>query len=425
MTFRRRRRVNWLLVLIILIGLAGAGYLLYQRLGMPKAVQELPIFPKPTPTNTPTIDDGAAALTRADTLFAEGKLDQAAEQYALAVSITEKASQDFALLADRLTAAGNSTEAAARKTDAQNATLRTATAYTRWCKILALRGKGSDAIVLCNKAIELNNRSAEAYAFLALAYDRNNEYDKAISAALRANDLDAAYAEGYAFLAEAYADQKPFEKRNLETAQKAVKVNDQSGFAHRTLGWVYETQGEYRLAAQHYTTATLLMPTLSYFHLDLCRMQRVRKLMEEAVTACRKATELDPQNAEAHDRLGLVYYDQQDNEKALAAFQKATEADPTYAQAYGHQGWVYYFRLFGWEKAVAAFQKAIDLGTGKLAPGTLAEYYTEMGWSYYKLNRCGDARPAFDRALGLLARAPDPNIMAQAQQGLQACEGRK
>ena len=428
MTFRRRRRINWLSVISLLIGLIGIGSLLYQHYGLPTSINQLPIFPKPTPTVTPTIDDGATILSKADSLFDEGKLDQAAEQYGLAVIATEKAQADFLFLADKLDNANSTTEATARRADAQNALLRAGTAYTRWCKILALRTKTADAIARCNRAIEINNRSAEAYAYLALAYDRNNEYDKAIAAAQRATDLNPDLAEGYAFLAEAYADKSPFEKRNLETAQKAVSVNDKSGFAHRNLGWVYETEGNYRQAALSYQRATELMPALGYFYIDLCRAHKARALLDEAVVACQKATALDPQNAETYDRLGQIYYDKMDNQKALAQFQRATEVDPGYAIAYGHMGWVYYFRMYGWEKAAAAFEKALELGAGRLSAGMTAEFYTELGWSYYRLSRCTEARSSFDRALGLLARNPAPgaaNIVQQAQDGMKACEGKK
>ena len=258
------------------------------------------------------------------------------------------------------------------------------------------------------RGIEINNRSAEGYAFLALAYDRNNEFDKAIAAAQRAVDLDPTYAEGYAFLAEAYADKTPFEKRNLETAQKAIQVNEKSGFAQRNLGWVYETEGNYRLAALAYQKATEVAPTMSYFYIDLCRAQKIRVLPAEAVAACLKATELDPQNPDTYDRLGQLYFDQFDNQKALEQFQKAIDVAPEYALGYGHLGWVYYFRLNAWEKAATAFEAALEMGASKLSAGLEAEFNTELGWSYYRLGRCSDARPAFDRAIALMTHNPGP-----------------
>ena len=388
----------------------------------------LPIFPKPTATATPTIDDGASLLAQADSLFEQGKLDAAADAYSQAVAVTERAYSDFLFLAERLDSNGNSAEATARRNDAQTALQRSATGNARLCKILALRHKTTDAVSRCNRAIEIDNRSAEAYAALALAYDRNNEFDKAIAAAQRAVDLDPNNAEGYAFLAEAYADKSPFDKRNLETAQKAVKVDEKNGFAQRNLGWVYETEGNYQQAASAYAKATQVMPGMCYFYIDLCRAYKARGMMAEAVAACQKAAELDAQNAEPYDRLGLLYYDANQNQNALAQFQKAVEVDPTYALAHGHLGWVYYFRLSSWEKAAAAFEKALELGGAKLSPSMLAEFSTELGWSYYRLGRCTDARPAFDRALAILARNSGPGTAAltqQAQDGLNACQGKK
>jgi tetratricopeptide (TPR) repeat protein len=432
MNFRRRRRINWLSVISILIGIIGIGSLLYPRLGIEDRIEEqiekLSLFPKPTPTVTPTIDSGATILSRADALFTEGKLDQSAETYAQAVTIAEQAYSDFLYLAERLESAGSATEAAARRQDATQALQRAASGYTRWCKILALRGKAEDAISRCNRAIDINNRSAEAYAFLALAYDRNGELDKAIAAGLRAIDLEPNMAEGYAFLAEAYADKSPFEKRNMETAQKAVSVDSKSAFAYRNLGWVYETEGNYRQAAFSYISATQLMPTLSYFYLDLCRAQKIRELIDEALVACQKAIELDAQNPETYDRLGQLYLDRFENQKALVQFQKAVEVDPSYALGYAHQGWVYYSSMRAWEKAATAFAKALELGGSRFSPGQAAEFYNVLGWSYYRLGRCTEARQQFDLALSLLARARGAGLAELTQQsleGLAACEGKK
>lgn len=428
MTFRRRRRVNWFLVFLICAAVIAAGFFYYQRYGIPRPVRELPFLPQPTPTATPPIDDGVSSLARADTLWAGGKLDEAADQYARAITTTEKANLDFLRLAETLARAGKTAEADLRQADAQRALERSGVASARWCRILALRGHASDAIARCNRALEINTRSAEAFAYLALAYDRNGEYGKAIAAAQRAVDLEPANAEATSFLAEALADDAPFEKRNLETALKAIKLDDKSAFAHRNLGWVYESEGNYRSAAEEYQRAVELMPTLSYFYMDLCRAQRARQLTDEAIAACQKATELDTGNAETFDKLGLIYYDQFENEKALQAFQRAGEADAQYALAYGHQGWVYYFRLYQWEKAATAFQKALEAGAGRLSTGATAEFSTELGWSYYRLSRCSDARPAFDKAINLIGSNPTPatlTILQQAQQGLQACVGKK
>ena len=68
------------------------------------------------------------------------------------------------------------------------------------------------------------------------------------------------------------------------------------------------------------------------------------------------------------------------------------------------------------------FQKALELG--RFPAARAAEYSTELGWSLYFLNRCSEARPAFQKALDLLASQPDPNIAAQAQNGLKSCAGR-
>ena len=116
------------------------------------------------------------------------------------------------------------------------------------------------------------------------------------------------------------------------------------------------------------------------------------------------------------------------NQNALAQFQKATEIDQTYAMAYTHMAWVYYFRMYAWEKAASAFERALELGQGKFSATLQAELNTELGWSYYRLGRCADARTVLDKAITLLSKYPAPGTAAisqQANDGIAACQGKK
>ena len=48
----------------------------------------------------------------------------------------------------------------------------------------------------------------------------------------------------------------------------------------------------------------------------------------------------------------------------------------------------------------------------------------ETGWSYLFIGKCAEARTHFQKALELLAAAPDAAIAEQVQKGIDACRGK-
>ncbi len=77
--------------------------------------------------------------------------------------------------------------------------------------------------------------------------------------------------------------------------------------------------------------ALLLDPGSSGAHMRRGDLLDVKGLPEQAITAYRKAIELDPNNAAAHSRLALKDKGQLDD--AIAEYRKAIQLDPNYAQA--------------------------------------------------------------------------------------------
>ncbi len=426
-SFRRRSRVNWFGLIGFAVGIVGIGALIYQQVGIPAFVQTLPFMPR-TPTPTPAVvDDGATLMRLADQFWQQGRLEDASIAYEETAKVAARGAAELNALADEFTRQDKPADSAIKRYQAGQATARTVLAYARWARILALRGWNADmtaqAVEKARAAVDLDPKNAEARAALVLAYDRAGQYDAAIDAGRQATELDKGNADAFAFLAEAYADKLPMDKRARDAARMAVQINDKSPFAHRNLGYVLETEGDYREAAAEYLKAINLAPTLAMPYMDLGRVYYVKlDKFDEAVVALRRATELDPNNPQAHTELGRCYYTRGNYEGALMALQRAVTVDPKYANAYAYLGWVYYFGLHQYEKAVPQLQKALELG--RFSAGRAAEYYTELGWSFYFLGKCADARPAFQRALDLLTSQPDANIAAQARNGLAACPAR-
>ncbi|MDP3047800.1 MAG: tetratricopeptide repeat protein, partial [Chloroflexota bacterium] len=402
----------------------GGGWLLYQYVGIPTWLQTMPFVPR-TPTPTPVVvDDGSVTMALGEQLLQAGRLEDAVGAFEEAAKTAGSGAEELRQVAAEFARQDKPADSAIKSYQAGKATERASMAHSRIARILALRGWNADmtarAVDEARKALELDAKNADARAVLVLAYDRNNQYDAAIQAGKEATELDKTNAEAFAFLAEAYADKAPMDRRAREAALTALRLNDKSPYAHRNYGYVLETERDYPGAAGEYLNAIALAPALSPFYLDLGRVYYMKlNKYDDAITALRRATELDPGNPQSFTELGRCYYSKGDYAEALNALLRATSGDSNYANAYGYLGWVYYFGLHQYDKAIPQFLKALELG--RFSAGRAAEYYTELGWSYYFMGKCPDARPAFQKALDLLASQPDANIMAQARNGLAAC----
>ena len=86
----------------------------------------------------------------------------------------------------------------------------------------------------------------------------------------------------------------------------------------------------------------------------------------------RRATELDPENGEAHFYLGKLYTSTKDYHKAIQAYEKAINLDPRSPDAFFNLGFIYYSNR-DYSKAEEMFLQVVELG-----PSYLDEAYFNL-----------------------------------------------
>lgn len=106
------------------------------------------------------------------------------------------------------------------------------------------------------------------------------------------------------------------------------------------------------------------------------------------------AIEIDPDSANPQNNLGLVYAKQGENDLAIEQYQKAIEIDPSYDIAYGNLG-LMYLRLEEFDLAVENYNKAIELNPND--PGS----YRNLGLTYLNLGEPALAAENYQEALRL------------------------
>ena len=80
----------------------------------------------------------------------------------------------------------------------------------------------------------------------------------------------------------------------------------------------------------------------------------------EALEACKQAVKMNPDDAEAHFNLGVVYYQSDKNKEAIESFKQSIKIDPDDAAVHFNLG-VVYFSIIMFKEAIESFKQSIKI----------------------------------------------------------------
>jgi TolB-like protein/Tfp pilus assembly protein PilF len=200
----------------------------------------------------------------------------------------------------------------------------------------------------------------------------SEETNKAIEYFQKAIDKDPNYARAFAGLADSYMlsvvavprssfpPKETFPKAKT-AALRALQIDDQLGEAHTSLALIkvlYEW--DWAGAEREYKRAIELDPNYATAHdwyaLYLGAMGR----FDEAVIESRKAQELDPLSPIIYASAGWIFYNARQYDRAIEQQNKALEIDPNFAIAHSRLGQTYDQKGM-YKEAVEEFLKAQTL----------------------------------------------------------------
>jgi serine/threonine-protein kinase len=161
------------------------------------------------------------------------------------------------------------------------------------------------------------------------------------------------------------------------------------------------TPPEWTDAVRFLTAAAALRPDNPGCLINLGMVLKNNGQLDEAIACCRKAIQIDPNYAIAHNNLGADLSDKGQLDEAIDCYQKAIEVDPHYAPAHANLGGVLASKG-QLDKAIACFRKAIEVDS-KFAPA-----YSELGGALKEKGELDKAIANYRKAIELdprLARA--------------------
>lgn len=253
-------------------------------------------------------------------------------------------------------------------------------------------GKLKEAIANYQKVIDKNPNLAAAYAGLGYAYVQTEDFDQAITNLTIALEKNKDDSESQLYLGVALYRSGEI-KAAIEQYNKLVDAKSQNPDVYYNLGIAYSHEGNFDQAIEQINTAINKRKNKKY-----PEAYNNLGLIYEATGDLNKAVELfqtaiEQQNGKyptARYNLARVYLNKAaDKEGKLAAikqYQKATQEDPQFAEAYLELGTANLFLSVHSvehinENALAAYTKAIELRKGiyPLAHENMAIVYSKMG----------------------------------------------
>ena len=131
-------------------------------------------------------------------------------------------------------------------------------------------------------------------------------------------------------------------------------------YALLLLGSAYRYQDELNKSIEAYTRATEINPNFADAYLGLGATYFAEEKVDEAITHIKKAIEINPRLLPAHFSLGLLYEYIDRVDEAIASYEKTIEIDPNFEEAYISLGGLYADKGEK-DKAIKAYEKVIEL----------------------------------------------------------------
>jgi tetratricopeptide (TPR) repeat protein/TolB-like protein len=232
------------------------------------------------------------------------------------------------------------------------------------------------------EALRLEPNDPAVRYSLALIYRTIGRTDQAISELQRLVAAFPAHDEGYALLGEMLAD-KGQTREGIAALRRAIELRPGYWRHHQSLGLAFYATGAY----------------------------------VEAEKAFKRVTELQPDSAWGYQALGTAYQASGDLDQALANYQRAIELGSD-AFAYSNMATILYGRG-EYQRALTLYRKAAELEPS--SPGA----HRNVGDALTRLGRQGEARQAYQRAVGLLRQRLQANSSdAASWVNLAVCEAK-
>lgn len=253
-----------------------------------------------------------------------------------------------------------------------------------------------------NNAISHDPEFYYAYYNLGYLSERLNETDKAIGYYNKALQINPNYDDAHLGLTRIYLGKNDYE-HTKEAFLKMSRNSPSAEMYYYRLGSIEESFERWDNAINSYKDALKANPDFIDALNNLSELYLRRNNYQEAKDLCLRLIALEPDEEKTYrNRLGRIYYAQQQMTDAITEYQRAIELDPGSSANYYNLGLAY--RNLDPEKAIFYYRKALTI-----APKD-TDSRENLNLLYLSLGRYEDAITECNSAIAADPTAPGPHI---------------
>ena len=272
-------------------------------------------------------------------LAAEGRLEDAVEQYRRALEVRPIYAEAHSNLGVALVKLGRVAEAISHYREALRIWPAYATARKNLGTALMKAGDSGAAIEQYRLALSLRPDDAETHNNLAIALASTGRAEEAVVHHREALRINPRYAQaqqdlGVTLLAAGRSGE------TVEVYRRAVQEQPRDASARRQLGAALASAGDTAGATREFEEALRLRPDYPQAHNALGLIRASRGDLPGAIASFEAALRSDPDSAEAHNNLGSALASVGSDEQAISQLREALRLKPGYAAAHKNLGMV-------------------------------------------------------------------------------------
>jgi TolB-like protein/lipoprotein NlpI len=214
-----------------------------------------------------------------------------------------------------------------------------------------------------------------------------NEHRKAIEYFGQAVAVDPNYALGYAGIADAYTilwnqggGSREMMPKAKEAALKAISLDDGLAEGHSALGYILTTYDlDFAAAEREFKRAIELNPNYAPAHQQYGRLLSDQTRHEEALTEMRRALEIDPLSLPINWSYGIDLFYARKYDEAIAQLKKTQELHPDFPRTHSWLARIYHLQG-RYAECVEAWAKNHELEGKPEIAAFLRESFARDGW---------------------------------------------
>jgi tetratricopeptide (TPR) repeat protein len=218
-------------------------------------------------------------------------------------------------------------------------------------------GRTAEALKMATELSAGNKDDVQLHFTLGVLLASEKQFRAAQLELERADALQPETLEVLYNLGQVYLRAGDYAKAEL-VLDRALKLKSDSPQTLYILAQVYQQQSRSVDALDLLVRAHKLAPENTDIILLLARVSMSQNYYEDAIPLLESGLKIDPQRADLHAALGESYFKSEKTEKAIAEFQRLIDLAPT-AQSYAFMG-ISYRRLGRFDKARGYFETGLE-----------------------------------------------------------------